>query len=459
MNVADRNTAQNALRRIGYYRLSGYWYPFRVTPKAGDKPTSDFIQGTEFDEALRFYAFDERLRTALFECIAQVEVALRFELGHRLGKHGPFAHLDEAHFDPGFIASHRRGCNRLGCGESCQREESDHEEWLDRQRNTESVSTEAFAAHFRENYGEPLPIWVATEVMSFGKLTKLLDGLESTERELLAADWDILDQAGQGDASVLSNWMEHLRQVRNVCAHHARVWNRNINAIIAIPAGVEELQHLAAGTSQPKGDNPLSLRRVYGTFAILTHLLAVIDVPEYYRQRLRQVLTEFLIEHPSSRTNMGFPRGWDNELIAAEQYQRNQQRYHRASLLRSVPTAGGRDCAELLTIASNYKQQRSKLNYYRKNGALLSVQWSARHMYPLFQFDQETGDVPDLVIRANRRLLDGGTESENLRWQAMEWWSTPNLLVPNGLAPAEALKLGQLTSDALDLVLAPRSDE
>lgn len=47
MIFADQERAYRELQAIGYYRLSGYWYPFRKWPEevGGTRP-SDFVEGT-----------------------------------------------------------------------------------------------------------------------------------------------------------------------------------------------------------------------------------------------------------------------------------------------------------------------------------------------------------------------------------------------------------------------------
>lgn len=83
------------LQSIGYYRLSGYWYPFRVKPEAENQPRpSHFVANTKLTEVLEIYYFDERLRVELLRTLGRIEVSLRFWVGHSLGKRGPFAHTD-----------------------------------------------------------------------------------------------------------------------------------------------------------------------------------------------------------------------------------------------------------------------------------------------------------------------------------------------------------------------------
>lgn len=201
------------------------------------------------------------------------------------------------------------------------------------------------------------------------------------------------------------------------------------------------------------------MRRVYGTFAILTHLLSVIDAPTHHRDSLRSLLIDFLAAHPRADTDMGFPEGWQQQRIGAADYQRDQQRAARLTLLRATEMLSASEAADALTVVSEEKRRKSKVNYYRKNGALLSVLWNGRRAYPAFQFDAVAGDVPELVILANRRLLDGGEADEDAKWAALNWWFTLNTTVPDETSPAEAVVNGLLSRDVLDRLLSPRDDE
>lgn len=60
MIIDDNEVARHALERIGYYRLSGYSYPFRKhAPNDTTEWRSDqFMEGTKFDQVLKLYEFD-----------------------------------------------------------------------------------------------------------------------------------------------------------------------------------------------------------------------------------------------------------------------------------------------------------------------------------------------------------------------------------------------------------------
>lgn len=460
LQIDSRQKADRELRRIGYYRLSGYWYPFRqqAASESARRP-SVFVPGTSLEVVLEVYAFDETLRTALLTAISRVEVGLRFRIGHLLGRHGPFAHCDPANLDPKWSAQQARSCSSPSCSH-CAWMSSDHDSWLERQLATESVSKEAFTAHIHDNYGKPLPVWVATEVMSFGALNRLLNGMTQSDRQQLAADFDIIDAHGNGDASVLINWVEHLRQVRNACAHHARVWNKNFDATLSVPRGVPEIAHLNSAREGAKGPTiPSSaVRHIYGTLVILNFLLARIVDDRTCQDSIRVEIERFTAEKPTRLKAMGFPAGWPAEDIWQEQYARDAVRGHHAELMRTVPMLNTQDASELLTSVAEKSKRRSRLTYYRKNGALLSVPWTESHSYPAFQVDEASGDIPPVVVTANRRLLAGNQGTESQRWSALEWWLEPKKEL-NQAAPADSLQNGTLTVEVLDKLLHPRHDE
>lgn len=460
--VRDREQAYRELRAIGYFRLSGYWYPFRQRPKSGTGPRSSaFVSGTELDEVLAIYRFDERLRIEVLRAIARIEVAIRFQVGHVLGRRGPFAHEDPTMLDPQWSRTQRQACSGQNCTVACCWDESNHEQWMRRQSRNEQISNEAFMAHFRSNYGYPLPIWVATETMSFGDLNRLFAGLAQRDRQQIAADFDLFLEDGNGDAAVLSSWLEHLRQTRNYCAHHARLWNRNHTAPVGMSTSAPELEHLRSKQVSATGAATVSRAssRIYGTLAVIAYLLARIDDSNAVRDRLRALIEDFSATDATRLSSMGFPDGWEAQTIWQDQYRRDQQLAHRAQLLRDVDLRYASDAADLLTIKPSTKERKALVNYYRKNGALLSVPGVTAHRYPSFQFDADSGDLLPLAVTANRRLLGGGQGTEEQRWKALKWWMEPQSSTDDGVPPWRALVDHTLTDAQLDVMLVPLGDE
>ncbi len=84
MGITDPARAADYLKRIGYYRLSAYWYPFRrssLRPDAAGKPQAvvedDFRPGTEFAAVLALYVFDKKLRLLMLDALERIEIVSR----------------------------------------------------------------------------------------------------------------------------------------------------------------------------------------------------------------------------------------------------------------------------------------------------------------------------------------------------------------------------------------------
>ena len=107
--VSDSNKALSYLQRIGYYRLSGYWFAFRersglccaleAFAHAGAKPKTQtlvldaFKHGATFQNAVDLYVFDKQLRLLVGDALERIEVALRVDASHTMGQLDPFAYL------------------------------------------------------------------------------------------------------------------------------------------------------------------------------------------------------------------------------------------------------------------------------------------------------------------------------------------------------------------------------
>ncbi|WIM72120.1 Abi family protein [Corynebacterium suedekumii] len=89
-DIGDQASAEELLTRVGYYRLSGYWYPFRQSSQVNGETVvlDNFISGTTLSAISELYEFDRRLRLLVLDAIERVEVAMRFQVGHTLGSRG-----------------------------------------------------------------------------------------------------------------------------------------------------------------------------------------------------------------------------------------------------------------------------------------------------------------------------------------------------------------------------------
>lgn len=289
--VTDQEKALNYLKRIGYYRLSGYWYPFRKRCNAGNQEVSDtFKEGASFQNTVDLYVFDKKLRLLVLDALERIEIALRVDISHTLGEKHTFAHIKSEFLAENFTQKLNKNTGI-----------TQHKQWLNKHDGLVSRSKEKFIAHHKNKYGLPLPVWVACEIWDFGTLSKLFTGMKPEDKNAIAIKY------GVSNGKVFQSWLRSLNYLRNVCAHHSRLWNRNI---------VDRPQFISS--SDVENGKPFLTdchinQRVFYLLCISQHLLNIINPSSTWGQRLRTLLLEFpdLRHLELDLTSMGTLEGWE----------------------------------------------------------------------------------------------------------------------------------------------------
>lgn len=264
--IADRLTV------VHYYRLSGYWYPFRVSSSDHFKP------GTAFENVWQRYVFDRRLRLHVIDAVERIEVAIRSMLALALACHNgdSFAYADDPAELPG-LSSRDRG------------------RFLDDLKKDAQNSKETFAEHFRTKYGDQhayMPVWMACEIMTFGAVLTLFRACHWQIRKPIADRFGVTEE-------VLSSWLLTLNIIRNICAHHGRLWNRQLGVKPKIPR------------KQPAWHQPIEVdnNRIFGVLTICKYCLDKIAPQSRWPQRLNELLAEY---PDIPKISMGFPDNWQS---------------------------------------------------------------------------------------------------------------------------------------------------
>ncbi|MEW9837988.1 Abi family protein [Mesorhizobium sp. ZMM04-4] len=291
MSVPDPQKADEYLQRIGYYRLSAYWYPFRGLTQQADgtfKLGDNFKAGTEFKQATDLYAFDKSLRLLVLDAIERIEISVRTEVALAIGRHNPKAHRNPGSVDGKFKAV--RPPNAI----------SKYAEWLNKLDAKEASSKEEFANHFRAKYpGEKMPIWIAVELLDFGPLSIFLSGMRYPDLQRISNSY------GLQQPHLVKSWIRSMSALRNVCAHHSRLWNKPLIDQPALPAkgAVPELDHLA---SAPGGN-----QRLYAALAVMKFLLKRVNPRTKWADRLKAHVSTFPNAPNIKLADAGFPVDWE----------------------------------------------------------------------------------------------------------------------------------------------------
>jgi len=264
--IANKAELIQRLIAVSYYRLSAYWYPFK-------QPDNSFEANTTLEAVWRRYTFDRQLRLLVMDAIERAEITIRTGLAYELTQaHGPFGYLDIKNFPKVAAAVHKRLLDEL------------HE-------NAER-SREAFVEHFKKTYDEfpDLPLWAATETMTFGQMLTMFRSCGKHIQKDIALLFQLT-------GNVLLSWLFTLNYVRNLCAHHYRLWNREIAIKPLIP-------HNDPRWHAP---NAVSNNRTFAVLTLLRYLLWQTAPQSHWREMLYSVFDDYP-EIPL--IDMGIPANW-----------------------------------------------------------------------------------------------------------------------------------------------------
>lgn len=287
MIIGDEAAALASLERLGYYRLSGYFYPLRKTKASGERGRLDeFVEGASFDLVMQLAHFDKKLRQLAMHALETIELAVRVSIAHRLGRIQVDAHRHPELLDGRFTSPPRSGAP------------VPYEAWLQRFEELCSKSKEDFMDHHRLEYGGRVPIWVAIEVWDFGLLSRFFTGLKFRDKNAIAAMYGLVD------GEVLRSWIRAFNFVRNVAAHHARLWNRTNTEIPSLPP-LERCRWL-----EPLHLDRTALRKMFGALTCMRFMLRAIAPQSDWHERLKEHIASFPRTELLSIRAAGFPAGW-----------------------------------------------------------------------------------------------------------------------------------------------------
>jgi len=267
----DRATLIQRLSLVGRHRLSSYWRHHWTRE-------GRFLPGTRFEVVWAQYLFDRQLRLLVMDALERIEIALRALLSHHQeSRHGPFGYVDDPQALPRLDPSGREELRSRVVAE------------VRRSRRDPIIA--GFEKTHGDRYAMP-PIGIAAEVLSFGLMVKLWMASSPMVQRPVTQVFGVSER-------VLQSWMWSLSEVRNICAHHGRLWNRELGNKPLIPL---QKHH-------PEWHDPVTIRndRIFAVLTICVDALNRIAPGSRWAGRVH-ALVERSPEVPTP--SMGFPERW-----------------------------------------------------------------------------------------------------------------------------------------------------
>lgn len=283
--VNNQAKAELYFQQISYYRFSAYSLPYQ-------RVKDSFNEGTSFENILDIYLFDRELRLLVFNAIERIEVTIRtqiiYQLAHKYGSHWQ----DEKSI---FKLSGEYGKNAF----------SEMQKTISEQRNAKHP--EVFIKHYREEYSTPYnpPSWMCIELLTIGQLSRLFTALRNNaDKESIAIFFGL-------HHTIFSSWIHAIVYIRNICAHHSRLWNRDF--------GVKPLLLLKPKQQWTELSFMNNNHRCFYFLCLLKYMLQAANPTNHIKQHLIDLIEKYpsvpiqLLGIPSD--GKGNLIDWQNDLL------------------------------------------------------------------------------------------------------------------------------------------------
>lgn len=296
LSIPDKDAAARFLKYMNYYRFVGYGLKFQ----RWDISTRDrfFMDGTSFEDVKKLCVFDRDLRDCVSDALEMVEISMRSSVAYHFARrHGPFGHTDPANFDADFTRSRPSR-------ESKTKLIVPFRDWHNAVQAETRRSSEVFVKHFKQCYSQypDLPIWVVSEICSFGTLSKMYSNMLNVDQAAVASEYEL-------QYLVLQSWLHALTYVRNICAHHARLWDKILKISPQLPKRKNWQKLLTAESGQNTNE-----RKLYVVVLMLNWLMAHDSVDKdahlQWKNRFEALMDAFLVDFPQLLKYTGFSTDW-----------------------------------------------------------------------------------------------------------------------------------------------------
>ena len=270
LSFKDESKAKHILENISLFRMKSYLMPLREIRQR------NFKKNACFEDAYALYKFDSELRKIICSELEKIEVSIRTQLSLIMGDYSGIYWFEKSE-------NFRNPSRHSGLLSSLKSElcRSDDEAIIGFQRKYSNLFP---------------PTWITFEISSFGTLSMMYRYLRPGQaRRKVARFYGLSD-------TVMESWLHAIVYVRNICAHHSRLWNRKLSINALIPRSPQ----------LPFITIPKDTKRVYYVLSIILYFLQTINPKNTFALRFKQLLSKY----PNVDTRaMGFPENWEEEKL------------------------------------------------------------------------------------------------------------------------------------------------
>jgi len=281
LTIANEERAENILTYISYNRLSNYWFPLLAEPKADEI----FKDGATFDAAFKLYQFDSDFRTITFHAIEQIEIAIRTQIIYHFS----------IKYDSGFWYE----------DSSAFKNYQGYLKLLNKIATNSEETKQDFIVRYKEKYEQFMPpSWKSFELLTFNSLLGILKNAKDFKDLIPIARSFGLHH------SVLISWVDSFVYVRNICAHHGRLWNRKLTKS---PKWIKSPKKPWIDRWENEDKNVATEDKELKIYAIICAIIYCLEFVNPYSKYGNQLITLFEKYPVVDLMHMGFPEDWKDQ--------------------------------------------------------------------------------------------------------------------------------------------------
>lgn len=276
--IEDENYAKHCLSSVGYYHFSAYMLSFQKADQGEEH--HHFYNDIRFEDIVRIYEFDRKLRLLVIDAVERIEIALRARIIDTMSvPYDPHWYMNAEYFVPKFRHDEFLGKIKGAIG---------HDRAPDKIRDI-------CIKHYYSHYNQPStpPVWMVFEALSFSMVSMIFKNLNRSDKKRIAKTFDL-------PVTILESWLHSISYVRNLCAHHQRLWNRVFTIKPLIPTDEKMTQfaeHFRPNT------------KFYAQATAMVILLNTIAPDNAWGERLKNLTSEI---SEAQQKNMGFSENWQS---------------------------------------------------------------------------------------------------------------------------------------------------
>jgi len=223
------------------------------------------------------YNFDKEIREICFKAIEVIEISMRAKLS--------------------LFLSQKYGSTWF-CNEDLAENEENFNKIISEIKDLSQNTKEQFVRdHFAKYDDEYLPSWKLTEITSLGLLSRIYGNIKNSLDEKKA----IAKSLALPNHLFLAGWLKSISNIRNICAHHSRLWDKALSTPIKIPHKLNKLwisQNMQVNVKNNK---------LYIALCCIKYLLNNIKPNNDFAEHLAKTIEKY----PNINfAKMNFPEDW-----------------------------------------------------------------------------------------------------------------------------------------------------